>query len=312
MTKRIKYTKELLLQFCNDNNIILLNDCSVEIINGRTLIKGHCITQCCENNFDKTFMNLYEINGYCKSCISKKRLEKYKATYFKKYGVEYQFQSEDVKDKSKSIWLEKYGVEHPSKSKEIKLKKVNTCLEIYGVEYQFQSEDVKDKSKSTWLKKYGVENPFQSEHVKDKSKSTWLNKYGVENPCQNSDIFEKRLKASYSKKNYTLPSGKIVLVQGYEPYALDELIKLTNEDDIKVGAANVPEIWYNDEIGKKHRYYVDVFILSQNKCIEVKGINLMKLDKNIIFIKQKAVKDAGYICEIWVYNSKGIKIECHT
>ena len=289
MTKRIKYTKELLLQFCNDNNIILLNDCSVEIINGRTLIKGHCITQCCENNFDKTFMNLYEINGYCKSCISKKRLEKYKATCFKKYGVENPFQSEYVKDKSKSTWLEKYGVEHPSKSKEIKLKKVNTCLEIYGVEYQFQSEDVKDKSKSTWLKKYVFENP-----------------------CQNSDIFEKRLKASYSKKNYTLPSGKIVLVQGYEPYALDELIKLTNEDDIKVGAANVPEIWYNDEIGKKHRYYVDVFILSQNKCIEVKGINLMKLDKNIIFIKQKAVKDAGYICEIWVYNSKGIKIECHT
>ena len=289
MTKRIKYTKELLLQFCNYNNIILLNDCSVEIINGRTLIKGHCITQYCENNFDKTFMNLYEINGYCKSCISKKRLEKYKATCLEIYGVENPFQSEDVKDKSKSIWLEKYGVEHPSKSKEIKLKKVNTCLEIYGVEYQFQSEDVKDKSKSTWLKKYGVENP-----------------------CQNSDIFEKRLKASYSKKNYTLPSGKIVLVQGYEPYALDELIKLTNEDDIKVGAANVPEIWYNDEIGKKHRYYVDVFILSQNKCIEVKGINLMKLDKNIIFIKQKAVKDAGYICEIWVYNSKGIKIECHT
>ena len=76
MTKRIKYTKELLLQFCNDNNIILLNDCSVEIINGRTLIKGHCITQCCENNFDKTFMNLYEINGYCKSCISKKKVRK--------------------------------------------------------------------------------------------------------------------------------------------------------------------------------------------------------------------------------------------
>jgi hypothetical protein len=289
MTKRIRYTKELLLKFCYDNNIILLNDCTVENINARTLINGQCITQYCENNFDKTFMNLYEINGYCKSCISKKRLEKYKATCFKKYGVENPFQSEDVKDKSKSTWLKKYGVEHPSKCKEIKLKKVNTCLDMYGVEYQFQSEDIKDKSKSTWLKKYGVENP-----------------------CQNSNIFEKRLKSSYSKKNYTLPSGKIVSVQGYEPYALDELVKINNEDDIKVGAANVPEIWYNDEIGKKHRYYVDVFILSQNKCIEVKGINLMKLDKNTIFIKQKAVKDAGYICEIWVYNSKGEKVECHT
>ena len=283
----MKYTKELLLTFCYDNNIILLNDYN-DNVNGKTRINGKCIIKCCKNVFDKTFINLYKQNGCCKSCTSEKRLEKYKATCLTKYGVENPFQSEHVKDKSKSTWLNKYGVEHPSKSKEIKLKKVNTCLEKYGVEYQFQSE-----------------------HVKDKSKSTWLNKYGVENPCQNSDIFEKRLKASYSKKNYILPSGNIVSVQGYEPYALDELIKRINEDDIKVGASNVPEIWYSDETGKKHRYYVDVFILSQHKCIEVKGINLMKLDKDTIFIKQKAAKDAGYICEIWVYNSKGEKVECH-
>jgi hypothetical protein len=32
------------------------------------------------------------------------------------------------------------------------------------------------------------------------------------------------------------------------------------------------------------------------------------LDENLL--KQKAVKDAGYNCEIWVYNSKGEKVEC--
>ena len=30
-----------------------------------------------------------------------------------------------------------------------------------------------------------------------------------------------------------------------------------------------------------------------------------------IFLKQQAVKDAGYKCEIWVYNSKGEKVETY-
>ena len=34
-------------------------------------------------------------------------------------------------------------------------------------------------------------------------------------------------------------------------------------------------------------------------------------EKDCIFLKQQALKDAGYECEIWVYNKKGEKIECH-
>ena len=33
--------------------------------------------------------------------------------------------------------------------------------------------------------------------------------------------------------------------------------------------------------------------------------------KDCIFLKQRAVKDAGYKCEIWVYNTKGEKVECY-
>lgn len=35
-----------------------------------------------------------------------------------------------------------------------------------------------------------------------------------------------------------------------------------------------------------------------------------KID-DCIFLKQNALKDAGYKCEIWVYNSKGEKVECY-
>jgi glucan-binding YG repeat protein len=152
------------------------------------------------------------------------------------------------------------------------MKKVkSTNLEKYGVENPFQSEEVKEKGKATCLEKYGVENPFQSEEVKEKIKATCLEKYGVENPSQNSEIAERTSKASYSRKDYTLPSGKIIQVQGYEPYALDELVNTFNEDEIITGSGSVPEIWYDDDEGTKHRHFVDIFIPSQNKCIEVKS-----------------------------------------
>lgn len=67
---------------------------------------------------------------------------------------------------------------------------------------------------------------------------------------------------------------------------------------------NVPEVCYEDNEGKRHRYYVDIFIPSQNRCIEVKSTWTLEKKKHIVFIKQQAVKDAGYKCEIWIYNAK--------
>ena len=101
-------------------------------------------------------------------------------------------------------------------------------------------------------------------------------------------------------------------MQGYEPYALDELLQKEHilEENIIIGTVNVPEIWYLDPSGKNHRYYVDIFILSQNRMIEVKSDYTFKVDYDVILLKQQACKDAGYSCEIWVYNSKGEKVEC--
>ena len=264
MTKTVKYNLELLTTFCNDNHITLLNNYSEEVVNRKTRINGKCLTQHCINIFDKTFRQLYQINGYCKECSMNIKTNKFKVT----------------------------------------------CLEKYGVENSFQSQEVKDKIKKTCLEKYGVENSFQSQEVIDKIKKTCLKNYGVEHPQQNPEIAERTSKTSYSRKDYTFPSGKIISVQGYEPYALNELVKIFNENEIKTGTINVPEIWYDNYEGIKHRHFVDIFIPSKNKCIEVKSTWTAKKKKDNIFKKQQSGKELGFTYEIWIYNSKGEKVEC--
>lgn len=227
-----------------------------------------------------------------------------------KYGVEYAAQNKTCMDKMKTTTLNKYGVEHPGQSKEIKERIKITNLEKYGCEYGLQNKEVKEKRRLSNLEKYGFENPLQREEIKQKSRKTCLERYGTEYAMQCPEIIEKNIKHSYYLKQYTLPSGNIIQIQGYENLALDELIKNNiNETDIITGCKNVPEIWYNDLIDKKRRHYVDIFIPSQNKCIEVKSTWTFKKQKDIVLLKQSRAKETGYLYEIWIYDSKGNKVE---
>jgi hypothetical protein len=124
---------------------------------------------------------------------------------------------------------------------------------------------------------------------------------------------EKASKNAYKKKEYKLPSGTTIYLQGYENYALDELLEKEKikEEEIKYGSKNVPTIWYQDESGKKHRHYVDIFISSQNRCIEIKSTWTAEKKQDNIFLKQKAGKDLGYQYEIWIYDGKGKLVEKH-
>ena len=89
---------------------------------------------------------------------------------------------------------------------------------------------------------------------------------------------------------------------------LENIKKNINEHDIITGCNNVPTIWYNDENGKNHRHYVDIFIPSQNRCIEVKSTWTFTKQKDTIFLKQQTGKELGYLYEIWIYDNKGNKI----
>ena len=260
---------------------------------------------------DKMKSTTLERYGVEHGAQSEEVKEKTRQTNLKKYGVEYGLQNKAVKEKSRITNLEKYSVENPLQRKEIREQIKETNLKKYGVEYASQSKNFQDKCKKTILEKYGVEHFTQTDIMKEKTIKTNLEKYGVENCMQNPEIMEKNIKMSYYLKEYTLPSGNIIKIQGYEHFALNELLKNINENDIITGCKNVPTIWYNDESGKKHRHFVDIFVSSQNKCIEVKSTWTFKKQKEIVLLKKIAAKELGYLYEIWVYNNKAEIVECH-
>ncbi len=91
----VKYNLDLLINFCNENNITLLKDYSGEKITREIRINGKCLSEGCENNFEKNLRQLINFsNGYCKKCTIGNRKEKTKATCLKNHGVEHPFQSE--------------------------------------------------------------------------------------------------------------------------------------------------------------------------------------------------------------------------
>ena len=359
MLKTTKYDINLLIMFCKENNIELLEDYSDKKLNREIKITGKCLTNNCDKIFCKTFRQLFKNNGYCDNCCKHRGIIKKKHTCLEKYGVESVAQSKEIREKFTQTCLAKYGVKHPLQSKEIKEKFTQTCLEKYGVENPLLSNEIREKIKLTCLEKYGEYNLFKINEIQEKNKKTMnekygvshslqseelmgkikksminkygvshalqspvllqkmkktnLDKYGVENPSQNQDIAQKQINNSYKSKLYTFPSGNQIKCQGYEPYGLNDILSDgILECDIITARNNVPTIWYIDKNNKTHRHYVDIYIPSQTKCIEIKSNWTFNIDKENILLKQESAKILGYKYEIWIYNNNGEKILSYT
>lgn len=320
-------------EFCDENNILLTDDYTNKFVNRDTIIEGVCKNAECENIFSKPFRQLLKINGYCENCSKENGKSKILETNIKKYGVDNAMKCKDFKDKQKQTMINKYGVEHNSQLESIKQQKRYKSIEKYGTEYVLQSSEIRNKIIQTNLQKYGCENPQQNKEIKNKTCCTNVDKFGCKSPTadkvvkekiyktnmerygvahhsQNSEIAENMLKTSYNKKQYTLPSEKIITYQGYENFALDELLfqEKISEDDIVTERNNVPEIWYNDENNKRHRHYVDIYIKSQNRCIEVKS-TWTNQPKNYVLEKKNAAENLGYKYDLWIYDKKRNKVE---
>ena len=138
--------------------------------------------------------------------------DKRKQTILRRFGVEFPFQSEEIKKKTKKTLLKKYGVEHVAKSAALMAKAVlakkekygekyegivkkiqSTIKERYGVDAPSQISGSIDKIKQTNLKKYGVEWNSQLDSVKEKRKQTSIKNYGVDFPIQ-SDLVKEKMK----------------------------------------------------------------------------------------------------------------------
>ncbi|NDB86175.1 MAG: hypothetical protein EB127_26285 [Alphaproteobacteria bacterium] len=181
-----------------------------------------------------------------------------------------------------------------------------TIMKNYGVENAGQAECVKKKIKDIFNEKYGM-HPKKTKEVQDKWTATCIEKFGG-HPNQNKEVQVRSEATSYHYKTYMMPSGNLVKYQGYEDKALDELVQLYEEEDICIGRANIPSIDYQVD-DKKHVYFPDFYIKSENKIIEVKSEWTIQLRRGNVEEKALATVKAGYKYEIWVYSDKKIKVE---
>jgi len=253
--------------------------------------------------------------------------EKRVQTCLKKYGVKHVLQAKNIREKIVNSYIKHYGVSNPLKSPLIKLKSKQTCLKKYGVPFSSQNKLVKQKMIDTNMKRYGVSSVIKLKIFKDKRIQTCLKKYGVSSSIKLQFFKDKRVQTCLKKygvehvsqaklpsknfqyKQYIYPCGSITHVQGYEPFALTDLIKEGyTSSGIVTCRSKVPGIWYFDADGKKHRYFVDIYLPAVNKMIEVKSeYTLNKYKENVLLKANECVKQ-GYNYEIWVYNYKGNKI----
>lgn len=123
--------------------------------------------------------------------------------------------------------------------------------------------------------------------------------------CMNCSY--EKTKLSYVFKNYKMPSGNNIRIQGYEDIALDELVKKYKESDIITERKKIPVIKYNLK-NKTLTYYPDIYIVSENKIIEVKST--WTYNKNLIknIHKALAARKLGYLFEFWICDQRKVKI----
>ena len=228
------------------------------------------------------------------------RTKKTKNNNLEKYGVESTNSLQSVKDKKKESFLEKYGVDH-----QLKIPSVAAAVSLKNTENAPKRLAVARLTKHNI---YGDENY----NNRDKYKETCVEKFGVENPSQNIEIHTKKIKNGYKSKQYIMPSGKIIYIQGWENKALDDLLKEYTEDEICAITADIPRITYYDERGKKHYYFPDFYIPKDNLIIEIKSE--WTYNKNIPRhnMKRDACLKQGYSFKFMIYQKSNEfrQLEC--
>lgn len=233
-------------------------------------------------------------------------IQKIKDSFTEKYGegITNAMDLKEFRQKIKDTNIERYGTDKPQLLPEIETKSKETCLKKYGIEKPQKLKELKDKSTMTCNKLYVVNSPQQNKEIRQKSIDTCLEKYGVENSSQDIAIYDKTMRRLYRTKDYTFPSGKLVRVQGYEPFAIDYLLQFYNESAINIETFIKPRITYLIEL-KKHYYFPDIYIPKDNLIVEVKSIYTYNKNKPKNMLKRQACIDSGYKFRFMIFDKNG-------
>jgi hypothetical protein len=267
----------------------------------------------CNVKYTKFNSNKWNYLDYCSvkcqrnSSQVKENLER---TLQKKYGdgIKNPFQANEVKETIKKRMIDKYGIDHNFKMKE-KLKEV--IKNKYNVDHYSQTAEFKEKYRTRMQKQFGVDHYSQTTEFREKFKQTCLARLGVEHPMHDPDLLDIVLHKLHKFKDFTLPSGKIVKLQGYEPEVLEVILKSFDENDIYIGKKHIRKqtgiIEYYDFNGSLRNYFPDFYIKSINKIIEVKSTwtfdrcGKLSDDKNINLLKRDACLKMGYDFEFVIF-----------
>lgn len=269
--------------------------------------------------YKKTLIERYGVDNISKSNYY---IEIMKKINNDKYGVDWYQQSDDFREKSIGTCLIKYGFDNYAKTDEFKIKIRETLLSRYGVDWYSKSKEFGEKYKRAILNKYGVTHPMLSEEHKQKVSKTIKERYGKDwynltNEFKDQCFEIKQSKygtpvIGYKIKEYELPSGKIVKVQGYENFALDILLKDHNEEDLCISYYDIKEEigTINYLMNESERIYLpDIYIKSYNKIIEVKSEYTYKLEEEKNQIKKQTCLDMGMSFEFWIIDKRGNLID---
>lgn len=202
----------------------------------------------------------------------------------------------------------------------------NTCKLRYGVTNPFQAEHVKQKTRNTIKLKYGVDNISQLESIKQIKSQTMFSNYGRHN---NLEIIQELMMEKYGvnnaayldtyetltnrfKKTHEVitPSGKILITQGYEKFAVPILINTYKEENIIYGKKHIPKIQYKFNGNKI--YFPDFYVKSHNIIIEVKSQYTFNCDFTKNCAKFYATLNNGFEMIMMIFKADGKLLQyCH-
>ena len=324
----LKYSKALLDSIIDRDNAALVGEYSK--VNRDTSIIYKC---CCGNEHTKKVRYIVDEGGaLCMPCGKLAMVERQQKTMLDIYGATHPMHVPEFKKKQEDTMISKYGVSHNSLNPDTIQKRKDTliehfgvahhfqlpenieerrqnCIQKFGVKHHLQRDDVLEKQRQTNREKRGVDYSLQSPEVRAKGIATNLLVYGVEYPSQNAEVMERTQKNAKKYKEFKMPSGAVRKVQGYEPFALQDLFAAGyTEEQILTDRKDVPRVTYEVE-GKKRYYFPDIFIPHENRIVEVKSTWTYKCKTDNIELKRTACVNGGFKYDLWCYDAKGKRVE---
>jgi hypothetical protein len=189
-----------------------------------------------------------------------------------------------------SIYNQRSVIADVAKVYDIPTSGVRSVLKLHGIILQKKRKQslVKSKAKKDIIicdynnglsigelkVKYDVSVYYIRKTLTDNGVTIRSKRLSIQMRNKDETNLRNKLNRSYRSKKYTLPSGKIIFVQGYEDHFLDFIFynNILNETEIEYDAPRIQYIADN----KERFYYPDFFIPKFNLQVEIKSLYTFK------------------------------------